>query len=61
VNRHRRHQCPTCTCDGTGRVVIDPSAPFYGLVVAIDRLIWDDYYARRTATRRAHRLTRSTS
>jgi hypothetical protein len=47
----RRHQCPYCACDRGDRLEFDPSAPFYGLVVEADRLIYADYISRRTATR----------
>jgi hypothetical protein len=53
----RRHQCPTCTCADPDRLVIDPSAPFFPLVVEADRLIYAAYISRRTATRHANAVT----
>jgi len=43
-----RH-CEGCTCtDSVGR--IDTAAPFYRLVIELDRIIWAEHRAARTKT-----------
>jgi hypothetical protein len=53
VNRHRRHQCPTCVCTDVERLVMDPSAPFFGLVVEIDRIFLAEQLAAQARTKAA--------
>jgi len=47
----KRHQCPTCSCTDLERVVIDPSAPFFALVVEMDRIFLDEQLAAQARTK----------
>lgn len=51
--RHRRHQCPTCSCDGPDRFVVDVTAPFFPLVVEIDRIFLAEQLAAQARTKEA--------
>jgi hypothetical protein len=53
----RRHwSCPTCVCNHqvATEIVINVNAPFFPLVVEADRIAWEQWIARRTASRRAN-------
>ena len=54
----RHLSCPWCLCDGPTRLQINVDAPLYDFVVELDRVIYDDYIARRTAARLANSAAR---
>ena len=49
----KRHQCPHCRCleDDDGMGEIDVTAPFYGLVIAVERAWTEMCAADRAAGR----------
>lgn len=46
--------CPTCTC-GDSSLKVNPHAPFYSLVILIDRIIWEDATKKRWGNKEAAR------
>jgi hypothetical protein len=48
--------CPTCVCRDE-RGAIDVRAPFYGLVLEVDRIVWAEVTARHAAARAAKEST----